>query len=64
MKTYISFNAGCDIWEVEPFDATIDWHKVEFQGTLKECNTEVKSQMNSTGQAHYPDAEYESIYDY
>ena len=64
MKTYITYNAGCDIWEVEPFDETIDWHNKVYQGTLEECNEEAKLRMNNIGKQHYPNAEYESKFDY
>ena len=64
MKTYITYDAGCNIWEVEPFDSTVNWHNDEYQGTFKECNAEAKSQMNIDGNQHYANAEYESIFDY
>lgn len=63
MKTYITYDAGFNIWEVELFDAKIKWHNNEFQGTRKECELEAKEQMEEST-AHYPNAEYESIYDY
>lgn len=37
MKTFICYDAGCDIFEVEPFNPEIEWHKNEFQGTYEEC---------------------------
>ena len=64
MKTYITYDAGCNIWEVEPFDSTIDWHNDEYQGTYAECKREANYQMNEAGQPHYSNAEYGSIYDY
>jgi hypothetical protein len=64
MKTYITYNAGCNIWTVEEFNATIDWHNNEYQGTKAECEKEANYQMNEAGEPHYSNAEYESIYDY
>ena len=63
MKTYITYDAGCNIWEVEPFDSKIDWHNDEYQGTYTECRKEANHQMNA-GQPHYVNSKYESIYDY
>ena len=63
MKTYITYNAGCNIWEIMPFDLSIDWHGTEFQGTFKDCKKYAGSQMKPS-LPHYPNAEYESIYDY
>lgn len=37
MKTFICYDAGCDIFEVEPFNPKIEWHKNEFQGSYAEC---------------------------
>lgn len=37
MKTFILYNAGCDIYEIEEFNPSIDWHQNEFQGTYSEC---------------------------
>jgi hypothetical protein len=62
-KIYITYNAGCGIWEIETFNETIDWHHNEFQGTKMECKKEASKQMES-GQPHYQNAEYESIFDY
>ena len=36
-KIYICYDAGCDIWVVEPFNVNIKWHQNEYQGTYKEC---------------------------
>ena len=44
MKTYICYNAGCDIYVIEIFNPSIDWHKNEFQGTYAECLQEKESQ--------------------
>ena len=66
-KTFITYNAGCGIWEVELFDATISWHNKEFKGTEIECNAEAHHQMYEAGikkYSHYPNAEYGSIWDY
>ncbi len=64
MRTYISYNAGCDIWIVEDFNSKIDWHNHEFKGTKTECQKEANYQMKGFGQPHYPNAEYGSIHDY
>ena len=64
MKKYIAYDAGCNIWIVEPFNATIDWHSEEFSGSLAECKQEADRQMNPVDHRHYPDAKYESIFDY
>jgi hypothetical protein len=47
MKTYICYNAGCDIYVIEKFNPSIDWHKNEFQGTYLECLKEKESQEQS-----------------
>ena len=46
MKTveYICYNAGCDIYVVEKFNESIDWHKDEFIGTYEECVAEKQEQ--------------------
>jgi len=44
MKTYICYNAGCNIYEIEIFNPFIDWHKNEFQGNYAECLQEKESQ--------------------
>jgi len=44
MKIYICYNAGCDIYEIEKFNQSIDWHKKEFQGTYAECLKEKERQ--------------------
>ena len=64
MKTYITYNAGCNIWVVEPFDSKVDWHKDEYQGTYAECKKEADYQMNNVGKPHYANAPYGSIWDY
>lgn len=43
-KTYICYNAGCDIYLVEPFNPSIEWHENEFQGTFAQCMEEKKRQ--------------------
>tara|TARA_R110002020_G_scaffold334555_2_gene549805 strand:- start:12555 stop:12749 length:195 start_codon:yes stop_codon:yes gene_type:complete len=64
MKTYIAFNSGCNIWEVEQFDNTTEWHKNEFKGTYKECKKKADLEMNGLNKPHYSRPEYSSIYDY
>jgi len=64
MKTFITYNAGENIWSIEPFDSKIDWHHKEFRGTFSECRQEADSKMNKFIQPDYPDAEADSIYDY
>jgi len=67
MKTYIAFDAGCDIWEVELFDSSIDWHKEEFNGTFAEATFYADNKMHDIHgayQPHYTDAQYCSIFDY
>ena len=60
---FIAYDAGCGIWEIEPFDSSVDWHSNEYRGTKKECNAECGSQMN-VQQSHYVDAPCGSIWDY
>ncbi len=48
LKTYICYNAGCDIYEIEPFNPNIDWHLTEFQGTYSECVSEKESNEQSS----------------
>ena len=64
MKTYITFNSGCNIWEVEQFDSTIEWHKNEFKGSYKECKKKANLEMYGSNKPHYSRPEYSSIYDY
>ena len=61
---YITYDAGCGIWVVEPFNPKIEWHKSEYTGTKKECEREAKWNMDNQPSPHYPDAEYGSIFDY
>ena len=64
MKTqYIAYDAGSNIWEVEKYNESVDWHKDQYTGTKKECEAEAQRQMN-TDYRHYPDAPYGSIWDY
>jgi hypothetical protein len=49
MVTYICYDAGCDIYEVEKFDPLIDWHKNEFKGTFNEC---IKEKENREHEAY------------
>ena len=34
---FICYNAGCDIWNIERFDNSIEWHKNEYRSTYDEC---------------------------
>ena len=63
MKTYIVFDAGCNIWEVKRFNPAIDWHNEQFKGTYKECTDEASRQMEPS-KPHYINAPYGSIWDY
>lgn len=58
-KTYIAYNAGCNIWEIEPYDKNTDWHNKEFQGTKKDC--ERKVQYEKIAAAKQELIEYEII---
>ena len=40
MKQFICYNAGCDIFEIEAYNAKIEWHQNEFRGSYKECEKE------------------------
>lgn len=42
MKQFICYDAGCDIFEVEPFNPKIVWHNNEFKGSYFECMQEKK----------------------
>ncbi len=59
MKTtlYIVYDAGCYIWVVEPFDASIEWHKDEFQGTKEDCEMYAKDEMYQANKS-YRDEDY------
>lgn len=43
-KKFICYNAGCDIYEIEPFNSKIEWHKKEFIGGYTECMREKERQ--------------------
>lgn len=45
---YICYNAGSDIYLIEKFNPSIDWHKNEFQGTHKECIEEKQRQEHDS----------------
>tara|TARA_R110002167_G_scaffold81296_5_gene222704 strand:- start:2391 stop:2600 length:210 start_codon:yes stop_codon:yes gene_type:complete len=62
-KSFITYNAGENIWEVEPFNSKIEWHNNEFKGSYEDCIEESERQMTSR-KPHYANAEYESIFDY
>ena len=62
MKTYITFNAGENIWEIEMLDLSIDWHSNCFQGSKKDCELEAENKMNI--KSHYFRPKNESIFDY
>ena len=62
-RLFIAYNAGCDIWELEPFNPSIEWHNKEYIGTYKECKNECKTQMEPRS-GHYSDCIEGSIYDY
>ena len=47
MNTYICYNAGSDIFEIEKFNPKIDWHNDEFKGTYSECVAEKESNEDS-----------------
>jgi hypothetical protein len=44
--SYIIFDAGCGIWEAEPFDSSIDWHNDEWRGTKEEAEKEAEKRTN------------------
>jgi hypothetical protein len=54
---YIAYNAGCNIWEVEPFNPNIEWHKQEYQGTKEDCEKYAKGEMNQANKS-YRDEDY------
>lgn len=60
---YIAYNAGCGIWEAEPFDKNIDWHNEVYKGTKSQCEQKVLSEMTKDHR-RYPNAREGSIHDY
>lgn len=63
-KIYIAYDAGSNIWNVEPYNKDIEWHKNEHQGTKEQCEKEAHYQMFEANQPHYSNASYGSIWDY
>lgn len=64
MKKYVTYDAGCNIWVVEPFNEKIEWHKNEYIGTKSQCEKEAEYQMYQAYRPHYDGAAYRSIFDY
>jgi hypothetical protein len=42
MKQFICYNAGCDIFEIVPYNQNIEWHQEEYKGTYNDCVKEKK----------------------
>ena len=64
MQKYITYNAGCNTWVVEPFNSNIEWHHNKYNGTYLECKKESNQQMYGLNHPHYENAKYNSIHDY
>jgi len=62
-RIYIAYDAG-NMWIVERYNSTVNWHTEEYQGSKAECEREAHYQNNVAGQPHYRNADYGSIYDY
>ena len=57
MKTYITYDAGCNIWEVELLNKNIDWHLECYQGSKKDCEDYARSEMEQANKS-YEDSDY------
>jgi hypothetical protein len=57
LTTYIAYDAGCNIWVVEPFNKNIDWHLECYQGSKKECKEYAESEMEQANMS-YNDSDY------
>ena len=56
-NSYIAYDAGSNIWVVEPFNKNIDWHLECYQGSKKECKEYAESEMEQANMS-YNDSDY------